>query len=172
VVELLPPTVPTAAEEKQWGPLQNWGVNPISDRVFGRGLDLVSLVGHRARRFGLPSAAGVASARGLAKAARWAVDNTDPEVFERFAQMQAYGLDIVLDQPARGYGVVFMKPTPTLPFGSHRAFGHDGAYGTMLIVDPVGDIVIGYTIRKSPYPGGMDRRLLPVVDEIRRITNG
>jgi CubicO group peptidase (beta-lactamase class C family) len=169
VVDLLPAYKPSPELEAQWGPLQNWSTNPIGQLVFGRGLDLISLIGPRARRFGLPSAGAVASARGIAKAMRYAIDNTDPDVFNRFAQMQAYGLDIVLDQPARGYGVIFMKPTATLPFGSHRAFGHDGAAGTMLIADPIGDIVLGYSVRRSPFPGGMDRRLMPAVDEIRKL---
>lgn len=169
VVDLLPAHKPTPELEAKWGPLENWSTNPLNQLVFGRGLDLTCLIGPRARAFGLPSAGAVASARGLAKAMRYAIDNIDSVVFDQFAQMQAYGLDIVLDQPARGYGVVFMKPTSTLPFGSHRAFGHDGAAGTMIIADPIGDIVLGYSVRRSPFPGGMDRRLLPVVDEIRKL---
>ncbi|MFM6980949.1 MAG: serine hydrolase domain-containing protein [Micrococcales bacterium] len=171
VVDLLPAHPPTAQEQKQWGPLLNWSNNPLNDLTFGRGLEGASVIGSRARRHGLPSAAGVASARGLAKVTRYAIDHTAPEVFERFGQMQAYGLDIILDQPARGYGIIFMKPTPTLPFGSHQAFGHDGAAGCMLIADPETDMVLGYTVRRCPTPGGMDRRLLPLIQEFRRSAN-
>ena len=67
----------------------------------------------------------------------------------------------------RSHGIVFQKPTPVMPFGSYRAFGHDGAGGAMAFADPVGEIVLGYTIRRVPFPGGMDARVLDVVRAIR-----
>lgn len=173
VVDLLPGLPPTNAQLEKYGPLKNWrNPSPLNHHVFGGGLETEALIGPRARRFGLASAAGVASARGLAKVMQYALDNISAEVFDRFAQMQAYGLDIVLDQPARGYGVVFMKPTPTIPFGSHRAFGHDGAGGAMVLHDPVGKITLGYTLRQVEYPGGMDPRLQMVIDALNdAVTN-
>lgn len=172
VVDLLPGLPPTAEQAEQWQPTKNWHGGPIGKLVFGRGLGDF-LLSRRGRAFGLASAAGVASARGLAKVFQWATgyghadSGISAEVLDQFAQLQSYGLDLVLDQPTRAYGVVFMKPHTMLPFGSHRAFGHDGAGGAMVIADPIGEIVLAYTIRRVPFPGGMDLRLLPIMDALR-----
>ena len=37
----------------------------------------------------------------------------------------------------------------------------------MAFADPVGEIVLGYTIRRVPFPGGMDARVLDVVRAVR-----
>ena len=169
--EMLPPTPEQLAE---FAPPKRWSPSPIGMHVFGRGLGDFILT-PAGRRFGLASAAGVASARGLASVFNWATGygtaggGISAETLDRFSQLQAYGLDLVLDQPTRAYGVVFMKPHPMMPFGSHRAFGHDGAAGAFAMADPMGEIVVGYTIRRNYFPGGMDQRLQPILDEIRRI---
>jgi CubicO group peptidase (beta-lactamase class C family) len=175
VLELQPPLPPTPEQLAEFAPPARWSQGPIGLHVFGRGLgDFVTSA--EGRRFGLPSAAGVASARGLARIFQWATgygDQTkagiDPDVIDRFSQVQAYGLDLTLDIPTRAYGVVFMKPHPMLVFGSHRAFGHDGAAGAFAYADPVGEIVLGYTIRRHPFPGGVDLRLMPIIDALREV---
>lgn len=174
VVELKPGLPPTKAQLKKWAMPRNWSPSPMNHWVFGGGVDnIATTVGRQARAHGLPSAGGVASARGIAQVFKWASEGGISEhTLDRFSQYQAYGLDFVLDQPTRGYGIVFMKPGPTLPFGSMRAIGHDGAGGAMGIYDPVGKIVIGYTLRRVAYPGGVDPRLLDVIQEIRRVATG
>jgi len=137
------------------------------------GFDL--LVGRAGRAFGLPSAGGVASARGLVDAMQWAVgygSNTSgvsAEVLRDMAQMQVYGYDLALELDHRSFGTIFQKATPSLPFGSYKAFGHDGAAGALLYADPEGEIVLGYTVAKFVFPGGADREIQPIIDLVRKL---
>jgi CubicO group peptidase (beta-lactamase class C family) len=62
-----------------------------------------------------------------------------------------------------------MKPCGAKAFGSLSAFGHDGAAGAMVFADPVGEIVLGYAVRRFTYPGGMDPRIRPVIKAIQNI---
>lgn len=178
VLDLLPMAQPTPEQLDQWAPQRNWRPGPIGAAVFANGLGDAHITTPAGRRFGLPSAAGVASARGLAGIFQWATGygsdrgGVSPAVLEEFSQVQAYGLDMVLDNPTRAYGVIFMKPHPLHAYGSRRAFGHDGAGGAMVFADPEGEIVLGYTLRRVYFPGGMDPRLYPIIDEIRSVAKG
>ncbi len=176
VVELLPMPGPTAAEQVEFaaeiaGPRGPYGVH-----VFGAIGDFMTSAAGRA--FGHPAGGGVASARGLATVYSWATGYgrasgaVTAATLAAFAQAQVAGYDLVLDQAYRSHGIVFQKPTPLLPFGSYRAFGHDGAGGAMAFADPVGEIVLAYTVRRTPFPGGADRRLLPVYAALRRALAG
>ncbi|MEY2945982.1 MAG: Beta-lactamase [Actinomycetota bacterium] len=175
VLELLPMKPPTDEQLQQFAPQRNWRQGPIGAAVFANGLGDAHVTSPAGRRFGLASAAGVASARGLASVFQWATGygsakgGIAPEVLQEFSQVQAYGLDLVIDNPTRAYGVVFMKPHPLHAYGSRRAFGHDGAAGAMVFADPEGEIVLGYTIRRNFFPGGMDQRLYPIIEEIRKV---
>lgn len=175
VLELLPMRPPTPEQLEQYAPQRNRRPSPIGVAQSKYGLGDAHVLTPAGRRFGLASAAGVASARGLASVFQWATGygtkkpGIAPEVLEEFSQVQASGLDLVLDIPTRTYGVVFMKPHPLHAYGSRRAFGHDGAAGSMLFADPEGEIVLGYTIRRGYFPGGMDPRLYPIIDEIRKV---
>ena len=176
VLTLLPGNPPTPAQLEQCAPQRNWRPGPIGAAVFGRGLGDAHVTSSAGRRFGLPSAGGVASARGLASVFQWATGygstsggGISKDTLEAFSQVQAYGIDLVLDIPTRSYGVVFMKPHPLHAYGSRRAFGHDGAGGAMVFADPEGEIVLGYTLRRVEFPGGMDPRLYPVLDSIRAV---
>lgn len=178
VLELQPMRPPTPEQLQQWARPANWRPGPIGVAQSANGLGDAHVLSKAGRRFGLASAAGVASARGLASVFQWATGygkasgGIAPEVLEEFSQVQASGHDLVLDIPTRTYGVVFMKPHPMHAYGSRRAFGHDGAAGSMLFADPEGEIVLGYTIRRGYFPGGMDPRLYPLLDEIRLVATG
>jgi len=140
-------------------------------------IKLDTLVGRGGRAFGLASAEGVCSARGLADAMQWAVGygtgnpGVKPSAFEDMSLMQVYGYDLALDQDHRSFGTIFQKPTQNLPFGSYKAFGHDGAAGSLLFADPHGEIVLGYTVARWAFPGGADRGIQPIIDLIREIAN-
>lgn len=150
------------------GGISQWG---IAD------LGLADLVGREARAFGLSSGEGVASARGLVDAMQWAVGfgaNTPGvkrEVLEDMSQMVVYGFDLALEQDHRSHGTIFQKPTQNMPFGSYKAFGHDGASGSMIYADPEGEIVLGYTVARWAFPGGIDRGILPIIDLLRKNAN-
>ncbi|MEV7574376.1 serine hydrolase domain-containing protein [Pseudarthrobacter sp. NPDC089323] len=127
------------------------------------------------RRFGPPAGGGMASARGLAKIYQWATgygtstSGITAQTLRAFAQTQVAGYDQVLEQPIRSYGIVFEKSTPVMNFGSPRAFGHDGAGGSMAFADPYGEICFGYTVRRTPFPGGMDQRAASLAALLRAI---
>jgi CubicO group peptidase (beta-lactamase class C family) len=128
------------------------------------------------RAVGIPAAGGVGSARGLttlyAAAAGWGREALlSGETLGRFAQTQVIGHDVVLDSH-RSHGLIFQKPTSDFPFGSHRAYGHDGAGGSMAFADPDGEIAFGYTVQRTPFPGGADPLAVELAGMIRRIVTG
>lgn len=135
------------------------------------------LTNRAGRAFGVSSAGGVASARGLADAMQWAMGfggqtpGVSPTVIEDMAQMQVYGYDLALEQEHRSFGTIFQKSTPVVPIGSYRAVGHDGAAGALLYADPIGEIVLGYTVARFTYPGGFDREIQPIIDLVRQVAN-
>jgi len=64
--------------------------------------------------------------------------------------------------------VMFQVPCPTRwPFGSPRAFGHDGAGGSLAFCDPTFDLGFGYTVQRLPLPGGLDPRAVELSRRIR-----
>ena len=134
-----------------------------------------TLAHSRAQRFAAnPAAYATVSARGIAALfAECVVGITGPALvssstLERMAQSQVRGTDSVIGIE-RNYGVVFQKPTPNLAFGGFRAFGHDGAGGALGFHDPDTQISFGYTVRRTPPPGGADSRALEVARILQSI---
>ncbi|WP_370525918.1 serine hydrolase domain-containing protein [Pseudarthrobacter sp. NBSH8] len=85
------------------------------------------------RAEGMSAAGGVGTAEGLARLYTAATTGVDgraplltPETVSAMSQEQVWGLDRMsgLDN---AFAVVFMKPHVSRNFGSHRAFGHEGA---------------------------------------------
>lgn len=122
--------------------------------------------------FGQPAAGGVGTARGLAEVLNWATGyggakpGISHETLEDFAQVQVHGYDVVGDWPISSFGTIFMKPSSAKRFGSFRAFGHDGAAGALLFADPVDEIVFAYVVRRFSHPGGLDPKLLQIIEAI------
>jgi CubicO group peptidase (beta-lactamase class C family) len=140
-------------------------------------VDMKLMVEREGRAFGLASAEGVASARGLADVMQWATGfgghtpGVSPMVLEDMSQTQVYGYDMALEIEHRSFGTVFQKSTSGLFFGSYQAFGHDGAAGALLYADPKGEIVLGYTVSRFTVPGGADAAIQPIIDLVRSIAN-
>lgn len=118
------------------------------------------------RRVGPPGAGGLATARGLAR--MYAAVHHDlgsdrilsDDTIEQVSQVQVAGLDLANGQNAR-FAIAFQKPhAERLEFGSYRAFGHDGAGGSLGFSDPHYDIAFGYTVKRIPLPGGVDERAI------------
>jgi CubicO group peptidase (beta-lactamase class C family) len=127
------------------------------------------------RRSGAPAAAMLASARGLAAlygALRHEV-NGQPRVLtdatiSTMSQIQVAGPELGSGLPVR-FGVLFQVPCPPRwSFGSPRAFGHDGAGGSLAFCDPTHDVGFGYTVQRIPLPGGMDQRAVALAALVRR----
>jgi CubicO group peptidase (beta-lactamase class C family) len=111
----------------------------------------------RVRAAGFPAAFGVGSARGLAQVYSSVFDwDGDPVVskdtLEIMAQEQTWGPDRVFGN-VRSFGIVFMRPTLGLQFGSVKAFGHDGAAGRLAFADPLHDLAFGYIPWPMQYTG-------------------
>jgi len=107
------------------------------------------------RRAGMSAAGGVGSAEGLARlyaAATTGVNGGEgflaPGTVELMSQEQVWGLDRSsgLDN---AFAVVFMKPHPSRNFGSHRAFGHEGANAALGFADPAYGLGFGYIPRRA-----------------------
>jgi CubicO group peptidase (beta-lactamase class C family) len=116
------------------------------------------------RRAGAPAAGALASARGLAKLYACLTHDVDgPRLLEddtiaQMTQVQAAGAELGNGLEAR-FGVIFQSPCPPRwAFGSFRAFGHDGAGGSLAVNDPAYDLAVGYTVRRVPLPDGLERR--------------
>jgi CubicO group peptidase (beta-lactamase class C family) len=127
----------------------------------------------RSWRFGHPGGSGTGSARGIASLFAAAVTGIEgaPPLLEAdtvaiVGQQQVRGYDEVLGQAHRSHGIVFQKPTPNLPLGGPRAFGHDGAMGSLGVIDPETGIAFGYTVVRGPWPGGADPRALAAIPEL------
>jgi len=112
---------------------------------------VMELPNHRIiRELGMSSAGGVGSAEGLARVYAAATTGIDggpaflaPETATIMSEEQVWGLDRTsgLDN---AFAVVFMKPHPSRNFGSHRAFGHEGASAALGFADPAYDLAFGY----------------------------
>jgi CubicO group peptidase (beta-lactamase class C family) len=175
LVELQPMPSPTADELVKHGDPAARRGGPYMGMLFQAGTLLLP-ASPEGRAVGFPAAGGVGSARGLATlyaaTAGWGGQAlVGRETLERFAQAQVVGHDVVLDTH-RSHGVIFQKPTSDMSFGSHRAYGHDGAGGSMAYADPSGEIAFGYTVQRTPFPGGADPLAIELSGTIRRIVAG
>ncbi|WP_150309210.1 serine hydrolase domain-containing protein [Planctomonas psychrotolerans] len=127
----------------------------------------------RSWRFGHPATSGTGSARGIARLFAAAVTGVEgapaflrADTVSVVGQQQVRGFDEVLSQSDRAHSIVFQKPTPALPFGGPRAFGHDGAQGALGGVDPDTGVAYAYTVARGPWPGGADPRALALAAEL------
>lgn len=117
---------------------------------------IMELPNHRAvRASGMSSAGGVGSAEGLARlyaAATTGVDGSpaflSPATVDLMAAEQVWGLDRCSGSD-NAFAVVFMKPQPGRNFGSHLAFGHEGANASLGFADPGYGLGFGYVPRRS-----------------------
>jgi len=68
------------------------------------------------------------------------------------------------------FAVVFQTPCPPrMLFGSLRAFGHDGAGGSMGFSDPYYDLAVGYLAKTIHLPVDIDVRPDPRMELTRLI---
>lgn len=130
------------------------------------------------RACGQAAAAGVGSARGLARLyamCTGAVDGFPPLLTEatvaRFSQIQTAGEDLVLRVPTR-FGVVFQKSGNEVTYGSHQAFGHDGAGGSIAVADPWHGLAYSWIPRRMSFPGGGDSRGFGLAKVLRECAAG
>jgi CubicO group peptidase (beta-lactamase class C family) len=125
------------------------------------------------RRAGSPAVGGLATARGLAHMYASLHHDTSldrqhgrllsQDTIAQMSQTQVTGVDMATGLPAR-FAVIFQNPiAPRWPFGSARAFGHDGAGGSLGYVDPIYDVSVGYISKTIHIPvdldGGPDPRM-------------
>lgn len=125
------------------------------------------------RASGQAAAAGVGSARGLARLYAMCVSEVDgfsrlltDATIAQVTQIQTSGEDLVLRVPTR-YGIVFQKADDRLAYGSHQAFGHDGAGGSIGIADPWHAISYAWIPRRMSFPAGADSRGLGLARVLR-----
>ena len=122
---------------------------------------------------GQAAAGGVGSARGLARAyAACITDVAGPRLLSadtvtEMAQQQVWGRDLVLNR-TNAFAIAFMKPDPLAPWGSHLAFGHDGAGGALGYADPMYDLGFGYVTQPMYYPAGVYHRAIALSQLVRR----
>ena len=175
-VQPLQPTLEQAEELKQRG---GWVPDSLAGMAFNAAArpreasnePLPNLPGFR--RSGQAAAAAVCSARGLARLYATCVSEVDgmprlltPPTVAEVTQIQTVGEDLVLRCPTR-YGIVFQKADDRLPFGSHQAFGHDGAGGSVGVADPWYGLAYSWIPRRMSFPGGGDLRGLGLARTLR-----
>lgn len=125
------------------------------------------------RAAGMSAAGGVGTAEGLARLYAAATTGIDggaplltPETVDVISQEQVWGLDRTsgLDN---AFAVVFMKPHPSRDFGSHRAFGHEGASAALGFADPAYGLGFGYIPQRAE-EGRTPGRAHRLAAEVRR----
>lgn len=125
------------------------------------------------RQTGQAAASAVCSARGLARLYAMCISEVDgmprilsPQTVTEVTQIQAIGEDLILRWPTR-YGIVFQKADDRVWFGSHQAFGHDGAGGSVGAADPWYGLAFSWIPRRMSFPGGADPRGLGIARVLR-----
>jgi CubicO group peptidase (beta-lactamase class C family) len=178
VVDAQPPTADELTAFLQESPNALSGGDELSALSLpaGGALEMLGTVNDVAmRRVGPPAAGVLASGRGLAAlyaSLRHEVGGqprllTD-DTIGQMSQIQVSGSELGTGLPVR-FGVMFQVPCPgRWPFGSPRAFGHDGAGGSLAFCDPTYDVAFGYTVQRLPLPGGMDKRAVELARSVRQ----
>ncbi|MDI2021977.1 hypothetical protein PJL18_02506 [Paenarthrobacter nicotinovorans] len=83
---------------------------------------------------------------------------------------QVFGIDRVFGETGC-FGTVFMKSHSRMPFGSYRAFGHDGASASLGFADPVYELGFGYVPQQAE-PGGVGCRNFQLSSAVREAIAG
>jgi CubicO group peptidase (beta-lactamase class C family) len=139
-------------------PLQAW-LDPLSLNGLNSNAPVSSIMElpnqQTVRAAGMCAAGGVGTAEGLARLSAAALTGVDgrapflsPETVSVMSQEQVWGLDRMsgLDN---AFAVVFMKPHVSRNFGSHRAFGHEGANAALGFADPAYGLGFGYIPQRA-----------------------
>jgi CubicO group peptidase (beta-lactamase class C family) len=178
VIDAQPPTAEELTAFLKESPDALSGGDPLSALSLPAGgvLDLLGKVNDvEFRRVGPPAAGVLASGRGLGAlyaAVRHEMGGEPrlltEETITQMSQIQVSGPELGTGLPVR-FGVMFQVPCPPRwPFGSARAFGHDGAGGSLAFCDPSFDLGFGYTVQRLPLPGGLDARAVELSRCIRQ----
>jgi CubicO group peptidase (beta-lactamase class C family) len=174
------PVLPQRPTPEQQAELDQRGFGRHPDSLSGLAFNAAARPGSEllpnvpaARRSGQAAAAAVCSARGLARLYAMCIGEVDglprllsPATIAEVTQIQAVGDDLILGCPTR-YGIVFQKTDDRLPFGSHQAFGHDGAGGSVGVADPWHGVAYAWIPRRMSFPGGGDTRGLGIARVLR-----
>ena len=126
------------------------------------------------RASGQAAVAGVGSARSLARLYAMCIGEVDgfpplltAGTLAQVTQIQTVGEDLILPGATTRYGIVFQKADDRLAYGSHQAFGHDGAGGSIGIADPWHGLSYAWVPRRMSFPGGADSRGLGLARILR-----
>jgi len=176
-VRMLAPADPTPEQKAQQGGPPPAGPDSLTGLAFNAAVPAASdelLPNIRAvRAAGQAAVSGVGSARGLARLYAMCIGEVDgfpqllsDDTIARVAQIQTVGEDLVLRTPTR-FAIVFQKADGRLSIGSHQAFGHDGAGGSIGVADPWHDLAYAWIPRRMSFPGGADSRGLALAKIVR-----
>jgi CubicO group peptidase (beta-lactamase class C family) len=175
-VRMLLPADPTPEQQAQQGGPPPATADSLTGMTFNAAMPAPDglLPNLRAvRDSGQAAAAGVASARGLARLYAMCAGEVDGfpalltgDTIAQVTQIQTVGEDLVLRTPTR-YAIVFQKADDRLAYGSHQAFGHDGAGGSIGVADPWHDLAYAWIPRRMSFPGGADSRGLGLARILR-----
>jgi CubicO group peptidase (beta-lactamase class C family) len=181
-VRMVLPASPTQEQQDQQ---EQAGGPPPADSLTGMAFNAARLAWteplpniRAVRASGQAAAAGVGSARGLARLYAMCISEVDgfprlltDATIARVTQIQTSGEDLVLRVPTR-YGIVFQKADDRVTYGSHQAFGHDGAGGSIGVADPWHGISYAWIPRRMSFPGGADVRGLGLARIVRECAAG
>jgi len=180
-VKPVAPMQPTPEQRRELDARGGWVADSLSGMAFNaavqqRGEPLPNLV--TVRRSGQAAAGAVCSARGLARLYSMCIGEVDgmpriltPGTVTAVTQIQTVGDDLILRCPTR-YAIVFQKSDDRLWFGSHEAFGHDGAGGSVGVADPWHGVAYSWIPRRMSFPGGGDPRGLGLARIMRTCLPG
>ena len=181
-VRMVLPVSPTPEQQEQ----QKQAGGPARpDSLTGMAFNAARLAGteplpniRAVRASGQAAAGGVGSARGLARLYAMCISEVDgfprlltDATIAQVTQIQTIGEDLVLRVATR-FGIVFQRPDDRVTYGSHQAFGHDGAGGSIGIADPWHAVSYAWIPRRMSFPGGADSRGLGLAAILRECSAG
>ncbi len=146
--------------------------NSLSARALNLSRPAIDFNDPAAHAAEIPAAAGICTARGLARFYAGLIGEVDgvrildDATIETATTEQSVGKDAILMKETR-FGLGFFLKSEFAPMIGPRSFGHDGAGGSMGFADPDAGVAFGYVMNKMQVNLSADPRPLALVEAVK-----
>ncbi len=146
--------------------------NSLSSRALNLSVPAMDFNDPAAHAAEVPAAAGICTARGLARMYAGLIGEVDgvrildDATIANAIEEQSFGQDAILMKETR-FGLGFFLQSEFAPMIGPRSFGHDGAGGSMGFADPDVGVAFGYVMNKMQVNLSADPRPLSLVAAVK-----